>query len=175
MYFLFCFCWKNEIYIVHKWGCRGGLPPETAHREHQIKWLFWFFFVAGTASFKIEKKSRTSEEMRSLLGYILQICLWEKILEDGGGGGGGGGLKSDFLRKVIPARNFLKLFQFLCCAIRSTTGKSVITRRDIGSDRIQNFSINCDLWQFFCDFWRFSEMIDFDLWPPPEKLFAVEK
>ena len=110
LYFLLCFCWKNEIYIVHKWGCRGGLPPETAHREHQIKWLFWSFFVAGTASFEIEKKSRTTKEMRSLLGYILQICLWETILQVGGGGGGGS--KSDFLRKVIPARNFLKLFQF---------------------------------------------------------------
>ena len=161
MYFLLCFCWKNEIYIVHKWGCRGGLPPEAAHQEPQIKWLFWSFFVAGTASFKIEKKSRTSEGMRSLLGYILQICLWEKILQVEGGS------KSDFLRKVIPARNFLKFFHLLCCAIRSTTGRSVIARRDVVCDRSQNFSKNCDLWQFFRDLWRFSEMIDFDLWPPP--------
>ena len=57
-----------------------------------------------------------------------------------GWGGGGGGSKTDFLRKVIPARNFLKFFQLFCFAVRSSTGISVMACREVGSHRSRNFS-----------------------------------
>ena len=89
----------------------------------------------------------------SHLGWNLLNCTFGRL----------GGSKTDFLRKVIPASNFLKIFQLFRSAVRSLTGRRVIARRQVGSDRSQNFSKNRDFWQFFRDFWLFSETIDF--WP----------
>ena len=78
-------------------------------------------------------------------------------------GGGGGGVKMRLLRTFIPTWNFLKLFQIFYWAVRSSTARSFIVRREVRSDRNQNFSKKRDFDISFVISWLFSDFCPFDL------------
>ena len=109
--FFYVFVEKTRSTLYKNGAVEGACPRDSPSRTSD-KIVVLIFFCSGNGYFRNRKKSRTSEEMRSQLGYILQICLWEKILQVGGGGGS----KSDFWEKSYPLAIFWNIFIF--CVVR---------------------------------------------------------